>query len=578
MRDLPAEIYANIFQYLKREDLQKCHLVCTRWHTMAIPFRWEEVKLGPRNIALVKSHFKELDLNQYFRNSHLIKKLTFQNITNCKDVNRFSRLELLDLLNHLPNLNEIDFNETKYPEEYLGFLLDADMRHINNIDTGSELRHIPNDLLFSVYYKFRNSITCIRLGYDRDTFNFDSQEINILNSLTQFKKLTKLVLYNFREINLTQDDFPNLEYLEYLSRHPISESAMRHVLDHKRIIDLNFISSLTSLELSLPSLTATYTIYLVEYFPNQLTDLRITITHQIMFDWIRMVGMELASRLMEKAGSIDKTYIGFVLSDRYDVRTSAKINMTEYFKLLNSFRGTRKARCTANFAGAVDKIRGLGYTFRYESFNRLFVTYDLYGMDLRGYNAADTMAVPDRTSSIIGLEIFDVLGFSLSILYGTDDLGRVLSYSFLNFPRLRTLKIAASLWHEGYSLTFRHKNEKISSDQAIGDINFLEAENFDLSKNFVKLVTTHLPNIETVSLKDKYWGCRRGDKVVDLTEDYYNQDEKNFLIKYTNGTERRIREDSKMERMVLNFRSSDYVTDEMGRSVYQASRSLSSQI
>ncbi|GAA5806350.1 hypothetical protein HPULCUR_011883 [Helicostylum pulchrum] len=379
MRDLPAEIYTIIFLYLEKEDLQECYFVCKSWHTMAIPLGWEEVTLRTHNISLVKSHFNNLNHDRYFKYSHLIKTLAFEDYKNYGDYYKLSRLELLELLNLLPNLKEIDFSETNYAKEYLEYLLGADMQNINRIYTGFDLCLIQSDLLFSVYYKFRNSITCIRLLLDdRHTINFDSQQINILNSLNQFKKLTKLELYNLNDINLTpfeiQDSCPNLEHLKF---------------------ELN-------------------------YFPNQLTDLTVTICSQNVFNWIDIVGMEPALRLMEKAGSIEETSIDFLGCEEYQVQANDENNMTKYFKLLNSFRGARQTQCIANFNEAIPETSHLGYSFSYNSPDMLFVTYNLQISDLYGSNTAD-MAVPDNTSSIIGPEIFHILDFNLLRLYYDDD-------------------------------------------------------------------------------------------------------------------------------------------------------------
>ncbi|GAA5799916.1 hypothetical protein HPULCUR_005337, partial [Helicostylum pulchrum] len=257
---------------------------------MAILLCWEAVTLRNRNVSLVKSHLNNLGRDQYSKYSHLIKKLAFEDAKNCGYTDTFDRLKLVELLNQLPNLNEIDFSITGYVEGYLGYLLDADMQRINKNGTGQDFRYTPNDLLFSVYCKFRNSITCIELLNDGHT-------MNRLNSLTH--------------------------------DHPISESVMRHILDDSRRINLNFISSLTSLELRLPSLSAKYTKYLVDCFPDQLTDLTTKISDQNIFNWIDIVGMELALRLMKKAGCIEKTYLDFVQRDKY--------------------QGTRQTLCTANF-------------------------------------------------------------------------------------------------------------------------------------------------------------------------------------------------------------------------------------
>ncbi|GAA5809718.1 hypothetical protein MFLAVUS_003131 [Mucor flavus] len=281
---------------------------------------WRAVMLQPHNIAHVKSHFNNVNHSQYFKYSHFTTELAFKDVKNCKEFYKFSKLELLELLNRLPSLKKINFGETNYPEEYFEYLLDADMQHINEINTGAKFLNIRSDVVFSVYYKFRNSITVIGLFYDRNAINFDSQQINIINSLTQFKKLTTLILWNNYDTNLTpfqiQDNCSNLTHLGFVSDHPISESATRRVLDNNRRINLNFISSMAYFYLRLPSLSATYTRYLVDYFPNHLKYLTI-ISHQNILKWFDIVGMELALRLMEKTGRIKETTIAFGEREEY---------------------------------------------------------------------------------------------------------------------------------------------------------------------------------------------------------------------------------------------------------------------
>lgn len=334
---------------------------------MATPLDSEAVTIQNLNMFFVKSHLHNFG-SKYFKYSNLIKKLAFketrdyeyyeydkygpvirqvfyEDVKNHGDQDEFSRLEFLDLLDQLPNLNVIDFSKTFYFEEYVEYLLKADLQHINNIDTGCNLDRIPNDLLFSVYYKFRNSITSMRLVYDKNIINFNLHQINMVNSLTHFKKLTELELYTRNDIHLTafqvQNNCPNLKHLTFNTQNDSGYKIhVPYVFDDISIINLNFISNLTYLDLHIPFLSTTYTSYLVDYFPNQLTEIYIKLFCQKFFSWIAMVGMELALKLMEKVGGVKETYIGFLRYEEYQKHLDCKENMTKYFTLLNSFRGT----------------------------------------------------------------------------------------------------------------------------------------------------------------------------------------------------------------------------------------------
>ncbi|GAA5803160.1 hypothetical protein HPULCUR_008636 [Helicostylum pulchrum] len=395
---------------------------------MAIPLGWEAVILRDRNISRLKLLLNNLDHNQYFKHSHLTTTLAFRETRSRRDSYTFNGLELLELLNQLPNLKEVDFKLVYNPEEYVGYLLDADMQHINHIDIGFDLCDIRSDLLFS------------------------------------------------------------------------------------------------------------------------LTDLHITTSRQNIFNWIDIVGMDLALRLIEKAGGIDETYVRFILREEYQERANDEKNTTKYFKLLNSFRGTRQTHCTASFNEAAGEIMDLAILS-----NTSAVVY--YASDLNGSIAAD-VAVPDKASSIIGPEIFGVLKFNLLNLYDDDDVYRVLNYSLSNCPRLQSLSIT---WSSRVYLGLYLSLALTSSNRANCDIDVLQMENITLTKNLADLVTAHFHNIEIISLGAADWD----NPVIDLagfgklksvkytsTNIHVTDENKFVLIKYTNGTEeRRILEYGKTKGM-----------------------------
>ncbi|KAI9250074.1 hypothetical protein EDC94DRAFT_588921 [Helicostylum pulchrum] len=199
MLDLPPEIFKKTFQHLNKKALQTCCFVCKSWYMLAIPLNWKEVTLQNRNIALVKTLLTNYDNNQYFKYSRHTKTLAIIHSNDFRNQYKFSKLELLGLLNHLPNLNRIHLGqESNYFVDYLEFLLDADMPQIKNIDIGYYGDHSKDfhNLFFVVNYRFRDTITSVYLFYDKSIINFNSQHINILDSLAEFKKLTVLEIHN----------------------------------------------------------------------------------------------------------------------------------------------------------------------------------------------------------------------------------------------------------------------------------------------------------------------------------------------------------------------------------------------
>ncbi|GAA5806258.1 hypothetical protein HPULCUR_011789 [Helicostylum pulchrum] len=275
----------------------------------------------------------------------------------------------------------------------------------------------------------------VDLNYDKSTIHLNSQHINTLDSLTKFKKLTNLSIDNKHDINLTpfqvQDSCSNLEQLKFSSDYPISENVMLRRLSNN--INLDFVASLKCLELELPSLSATYTRYLVDYFPNQLIDIDITISDQSPFSWIGSVGKELALGLMEKAGRVKGSFICFQQINRYEVQPNEESNMTKYFKLLNAFRGTRQIYCEAEFTEP-NEVDTTDCVFHYFSCGKLYTTYCMHDNDFHGPDNAD-LDLPDKTSSMIGPEIFSSLEIAIW-RKNTDLMYQSLKYSFLNCPKI----------------------------------------------------------------------------------------------------------------------------------------------
>lgn len=280
----------------------------------------------------VKSHLGENNLDRYFKYGHLIKKLTINIYCNEYNSDKFSKPELLALLSQLPKLNEFCIRDIKYAEHYLSILLNADMKHMNKIDIGNFERDSsesgPHDMYFFVNYKLRNTISSLHLLYNKSTICFESQQIDILNSLTHFKQLTELYFHNKHDMNLTlfhiQNMSPHLKQLIFVSDYSVPESMILDPSSNNIKIDLKFITSLRHLELHLPSLSAAYTRYLIDYFPDQCIQLIIKISEQTLIGWINIVGMELALKLLEKW--VELKYQAFSLEKMSDMYHKPTLN------------------------------------------------------------------------------------------------------------------------------------------------------------------------------------------------------------------------------------------------------------
>ncbi|GAA5795584.1 hypothetical protein HPULCUR_000945 [Helicostylum pulchrum] len=180
--------------------------------------------------------------------------------------------------------------------------------------------------------------------------------------------------------------------------------------------------------------------------------------------------------------------------------------MTRYFKLLNTFWGTRYTYCLAEFTEP---------------------------------NQADS---PDSRFNSIKIENWRD---NPALMYQS------LKYSFLNCPRVEICEVAyfESQFHEMVSIIkCKHKEEEnpIGSDQTI---NLLEMEYITPVQHYFDFVTSYLKDIEFISFETLQWGLHN-DTVVDLTGfkklrsfayitkgDNDSQESDFVLLKYTNGEE-----------------------------------------
>ncbi|GAA5815415.1 hypothetical protein MFLAVUS_008923 [Mucor flavus] len=195
------------------------------------------------------------------------------------------------------------------------------------------------------------------------------------------------------------------------------------------------------------------------------------------------------------------------------------------------------------------------YSFRFNNNDELFTTYRLYGNDFYGSNR--DMNLPKKTSSAIGPEIFDALelgfwGGHENVLY------RALNYSIVNCPKLQIFYMTCygfQYYNTTSSIGYKYEEDQFCSDQTKCAINYLKMEYINPAQYCLDLVTTHLHNIETLSLTTKECGRQYNDSVIDLLDfkklkafiytsrslgqekNCNNQENILVLIKYINGEE-----------------------------------------
>ncbi|GAA5817213.1 hypothetical protein MFLAVUS_010756 [Mucor flavus] len=220
---------------------------------------------------------------------------------------------------------------------------------------------------------------------------------------------------------------------------------------------------------------------------------------------------------MEKVGRIKDALIDFQLIDQYEVQPNGETNMTKYLQLLNAFRGARYVYCEARFFESNEDEK-TSCQFDYNSSGRLYTTYVTYDNDFHGPDNAD-LDLPDKASSIIGLEIFDDLKIVIW-QYHADFVYESLKYSFINCPKLQSFRLYyIESHHEGRVSAIGYMHERkdpMGSDQSNYTIDVLKMEYISPLQHHFDLVATYLKDIAVIWFTTIQWDYLRDDQVINF--------------------------------------------------------------
>ncbi|KAI8051721.1 hypothetical protein BDF21DRAFT_404257 [Thamnidium elegans] len=533
MSDLPAEVFHGIFHYLSRPEIYTFSLVCKKWNSLAIQMYRKVLVIDEYKVRLAKLNLASDNHSQYFRNGHFVRKLIFK--SECRDVMRsyrgtrresftkihrrplsFSQSEFLLLLKYLPNIEEIDLTESGNFTYYVSFLLYANLQHIKKITT------LPFETYygacgyheyFSTCFRFCGTLTSLCFQYTEATNDYNYRSMDILDILSQFKNLKQLTFHNTYRTELImfrlQELCPQLTELAFTSV-IISSEMVVHGLSDQRI-KLN--KSLRHLNISLPSLSITFTGYLTRYLEDWIHTVNIEVTYSGIYDWLEDVGMDAALKLMKKLGQLNDVCIFFLRS--YNTRRTgltSETKMTRWFQVVNAFRGNKKTLCNVKFCGSSSSQD----YFKYNALeNQLILAYGLEDIDyyaredgghtFLSYGSLSEFALPTRYISIIGPEIIDRLELKLGHMVD-DFVMKFLRYAFKNCINLKHIKVAECLLIQ--ACRNRRNNELNDIRNNLNMVHFL---NGAPANNLFKLISIYLPDIEVLIL-----GSR---SIFDLTFD-----------------------------------------------------------
>ncbi|GAA5801350.1 hypothetical protein HPULCUR_006796 [Helicostylum pulchrum] len=521
MNDLPAEVFYGIFRFLSRSEISTFSLVCKKWNSLVVKVYRKVLVIDGYKVRLAKLNLASDNRSQYFRNGHLVRKLIFKSerggaMENYRGSSTeihqrplsFSRSEFLLLLEYLPNIEEINLTKSGNFTYYISFLLYANLQHIKKITAlPFETYYGGYHEYFSTCFRFCGTLTSLCFQYTEAMNDYYYRSMDILDILSQFKNLKQLVFINRYRSELimfqVQKLCPQLTELTFTSDVSSSEMVVQGSLDQRiepTTVKLN--KSLRHLNISLPSLSFTYTSYLASYLEDRLHTVNIEVTSNGLYDWLENVGMDVALKLMKKLGQSNNVCIFFLKShDTQRAGLTSEMKMTRWFQLVNAFRGNKNALCTVKFCGT----RSSQDYFTYNVLeNQIILSYGLEYIDYHGredgdhiyrfYRSLSEFALPIRSISIIGPEIIDRLELNLG---RTADgfVMKFLRYAFINCINLQYLQVT------DYLQIRACRNQR--NNELKGIRNNLKAVHFPTSapiNNLIKVISTYLPDIEVLVL------------------------------------------------------------------------------
>ncbi|KAG2208670.1 hypothetical protein INT47_007768 [Mucor saturninus] len=364
IQEVPTEICREIF--FLSENPYQCALVCKSWTEHALQVFYNDLTLGAFGIYRTKQELKMIakDRDGFFKYANLVKKLTigenndrspakfppknFIKRTQHSDL-EFDRHEFITLLECLPNLESLHISLNVQDENYLQYILETDSKTcLNNIQSITSDR---SDIQFSLYYKYRATITTLKVNDQRDIVNVDSRWGGMLTLLSHFPKMTDLTLINPPN-NVTTFDVqkacPSLISFEFNADFDLSDERALQILDNPANFDSN--NSLKMFRLALPTMSKAYISYLAEYMCIQLDTFEVEMFDINLYDWLIHVGMDSALKFAKQIGKMEEFSFSCMANEMYLRRTfSDKANITGYFELLNGFRGDKNPYCRIEF-------------------------------------------------------------------------------------------------------------------------------------------------------------------------------------------------------------------------------------
>lgn len=343
--NLPVEVLTQIYQYLLRETVFQCTLVCRSMKELALEVYYREVSLDSlESSELFNSRLLQ---GQALSHGQSVKKLTIGYDADIQEIFPFVLTGLFK------NITSIDFSKSRFCYQYMSslafdFSLSCQSMKLQEIAPPST--EAPQELI-SLYYlacfTFRHTLR--RFYTDCFIYMPDHPQFNLWNTLPNFAKLTHLAIKNSRHLPGTTSDFfllirfcPNL-----ISFKLVSESTPVFTTPAPLYYPN---SSLKTLDLQFPNMTSSYFNYFVTHLADyhELETLNLHLYEQFMYHWIQDnsqdILLQFAKILTRSTKSINIQMSSFNNPKvRYQVTESSIIRetMNRYWSFIHALKQDR---------------------------------------------------------------------------------------------------------------------------------------------------------------------------------------------------------------------------------------------
>ncbi|KAG2199731.1 hypothetical protein INT47_012867 [Mucor saturninus] len=513
---LPFETLTEIFLYLVPIRTLEYALVCKSWTKPALCILYQELQLGSRVNNSIRQHLTlgMSERDEYFKYGNLVQKVKLS-ANWYYPSEEWNEEELITFLEYFPNIKTLDISNSEFCENYYYYLINTKSKKcLNQIQTFE----IPQKYLnafkmhYTLCYKYRATITTMWFKYE-EKIDIDAEEFSrTLDYLKQFPNLKDLTVREHDD-NATVTIFelqkacPNLTSLDYGIKFDGTKKQVSAFLDDPA--NRNLQNHLKSLVIR-SAIPVEYLKYFNKCDFTQLSVLKMITSGIDLYDWLADMGWDNVKTFLSRLSTLDTVLLQFAstFKDRkYEQMPETK--MTTFFKLVDVFKGNKRPFCQmditdySTFGINVDSLE-------YNSVDGLHLSYRLENSE---YQKGDwktpniDFVLPDVSISRIGLEIVNCLFAIIE-----SDKSRNLQFKFIdhvltNYPNLELFEFFGrrksteriTIGRDAnHSMTTKKKHH-LSATNTKENLRSIEACCFVPPPKLLRMIATHLPNIEFAS-------------------------------------------------------------------------------